>query len=170
MIHNRVAVIGISGAGKSTFARALAAQTGLPLLHGDRLDWLENWGVRPDGELQAMHDVWIAQPRWIIEGWVEAERASRLAAADLVIDLDFPGLLCAWRVLARMLRGERRVEMPDGCVDQFSWRTLKWAVSKAERPSIEAALQVARPKKYVRLTTPREARDWLIREPKYWRG
>jgi len=169
MRFDRVAVVGISGSGKSTFASTLAARTGLPLLHGDRLDWLENWGVRPDDELRAMHDTWIAQPHWIIEGWVDSERASRLAAADLVVDLDFPASLCTWRVLVRMLRGQRRAEMPTGCVDQLNWRTLKWVVSKAERPSIEAALRVARPKNYVRLQTRRDAGDWLRRVPECWR-
>ena len=35
----RVLVIGISGAGKSTFSRALAARTGLPLIHLDKEFW-----------------------------------------------------------------------------------------------------------------------------------
>jgi len=65
---DRIAVIGISGSGKSTFARALGARTSLPVLHGDRLDWMENWGVRPAAELDAMHAEWLARPRWIIEG------------------------------------------------------------------------------------------------------
>jgi len=40
MTADRIAVIGISASGKSIFARALAARTGLPLRHGDQLDWL----------------------------------------------------------------------------------------------------------------------------------
>jgi adenylate kinase family enzyme len=35
----RVLVIGISGAGKSTFARELAARIGLPLIHLDKEFW-----------------------------------------------------------------------------------------------------------------------------------
>ncbi len=70
MKADRIAVVGISGSGKSTFAKALAARTGLPLLSGDQLDWLPHWGVRPDAELSALHAEWIAGPRWIIEGWI----------------------------------------------------------------------------------------------------
>ncbi len=163
MTFDRVAVVGISASGKSTFSRALAARTGLPLQHGDQLDWLANWGARPDRELTALHETWIAQPRWIIEGWIDPERVARLDAADLVIDLDFTGWQCAARVLTRMLRGTRRPEMPDGCVDRFSWQTLNWVLWKKERPFIDKALRAATMKNYVRLKTPREAASWLQR-------
>ena len=36
---NRVLVIGCPGSGKSTFSRALAEKTGLPLIHLDQLYW-----------------------------------------------------------------------------------------------------------------------------------
>jgi adenylate kinase family enzyme len=120
MSPDRIAVVGISASGKSWFARALAARTGLLLRHGDQLDWLADWGVRPDDELNAIHQRWIAEPRWIIEGWIDPSRAARLDAADLVIDLDFSGSRCAMRVLRRMLVAERRPEMPPGCTDRFS--------------------------------------------------
>jgi adenylate kinase family enzyme len=161
MSLDRIAVIGISASGKSTFARALAAQTGLPLLHGDQLDWLANWGVRPDDELNVIHQSWIAEPRWIIEGWIDVGRTARLVSADLVIDLDFSAARCAPRVLKRMLVAERRPEMPPGCVDRFSWQTLYWVLWKKERPAIDAALAAAKLKNYVRLRTPRAAAKWL---------
>jgi adenylate kinase family enzyme len=161
MNFNRIAVIGISASGKSRFASALAARTGLPLLHGDQLEWLPNWTLRPERELAALHANWLARPRWIIEGWVDPDRAERLSAADLVIDLDFPSWLCASRVLSRMVRGEQRSEMPDGCVDRFSWRTFSTVLFSKERPFLDGALKSTTMKNYVRLRTPREAANWL---------
>ena len=161
MSPDRIAVIGISASGKSVFARALATRTGLPLRHGDQLDWMANWGVRPEDELRAIHQSWISEPRWIIEGWIDRSRAARLDAADQVIDLDFSGSRCAWRVLKRMLVAARRPEMPPGCIDRFSWQTLGWVLRKQERPAIDAALGAAKLKNYVRLRTPREAETWL---------
>ena len=161
MTFDRIAVVGISGSGKSTFARKLAARTGLPLLHGDQLDWTENWGVRAKEELEVLHKEWIARPQWIIEGWIDPERVERLSAADLVIDLDLPSWLCATRVLIRMLRGARRVEMPEGCVDTFQAHVLDWVLFKRERPSIDDTLHAATLQTYVRLKSPREAADWL---------
>ncbi len=157
----RIAILGISASGKSTFARALADKTGLPLLHGDQLDWMPNWGVRPDADIQSMHAGLIARPRWIIEGWMDPERVERLNVADLVIDLDFSRWVCTARVLRRMLVRRRRAEMPDGCVDRFQPHVLNWVFFKKERPSIDDALAVARTKRYVRLTSPRAAQNWL---------
>ena len=161
MSLDRIAVIGISASGKSTFSRALAARTGLPLRHGDQLDWLANWGVRPQDELNVSHKAWIAEPRWIIEGWIDAGRIERLDTADLVIDLDFSAMRCAARLLKRMLVAERRPEMPSGCVDRFSWQTLDWVLWKRERPEIDAALGAVKLKNYVRLRTPSAAAKWL---------
>ena len=43
----RVLVIGICGAGKSTFSQVLAARTGLPLIHLDKEFWRPGWADRP---------------------------------------------------------------------------------------------------------------------------
>lgn len=39
----KIAIVGISGSGKSTFARSLSVKTGLPLHHMDSLYWTSNW-------------------------------------------------------------------------------------------------------------------------------
>lgn len=161
MTYDRIAVVGISASGKSTFARSLAARTGLPLLHGDELDWLPNWIERPPEQLNALHAEWIARPRWIIEGWIEPERVARLNAADLVIDLDYSRWRCSGRVLMRMLRGVRRAEMPEGCVDRFQPNYLNTVFFKRERPFVDGALRAATMANYVRLRNPSETSTWL---------
>jgi adenylate kinase family enzyme len=161
MKPDRIAVVGISASGKSTFARELAKRTGLPLLHGDQLDWIPDWGVRPASDLAEMHAEWIARPRWIIEGWIDPERVARLNTADVVVDLDYSRWRCTWRVLKRMLKRIRREEMPEGCVDRFQPHVLDWVFFKRERPSIDSALRAATLKNYVRLGNPREAKVWL---------
>jgi adenylate kinase family enzyme len=46
----RVAVVGPGGAGKSTFARALGARTGLPVVHLDQSYWKPGWTETPKDE------------------------------------------------------------------------------------------------------------------------
>jgi adenylate kinase family enzyme len=157
----RIAVVGISGSGKSTLARALGAKLGLPVRHGDELDWLANWGVRPADDLNAVHGRWLAEPRWIIEGWIDKDRLARLNAADLVVDLDFSRWVCTWRIAQRQWRGVRREEMPEGCIDRFEPKVFLWVFGKLERPSIDAALAGAKIKNYVRLSSPPDAARWL---------
>ena len=158
---DRIAIVGIRTTGKSTFGRALAARTGLPLLHGDQLEWMPNWRERPPAELEAMHAEWIARPRWIIEGWAEPARVARLNAADVVVDLDFSRWVCTRRVLKRMLRGGRRAEMPKGCDERIQPQALPLVSFIQERPSVDAALAAATMKSYGRLKTPHEAAAWL---------
>jgi adenylate kinase family enzyme len=47
---DRILVIGCSGAGKSVFALALGARTGLPVVHIDQLFWLPGWVPVPTHE------------------------------------------------------------------------------------------------------------------------
>lgn len=161
MAPDRIAIVGISASGKSTFARRLAERTGLPVLHGDRLEWLPDWRVRPGAEIETLHAEWTARPRWIIEGWIDIDRVARLNAADVVVDLDYSRWRCAGRVLLRMLRGHRRPEMPAGCIDRLRPDALDTVFRKKERPFIDAALHAATMKTYVRLRSPREADRWL---------
>lgn len=161
MKFDRIAVVGISGSGKSAFAKTLAARTGLPLRHGDQLEWLANWQARPAAEIQTLHRSWIAQPCWIIEGWMDVDRVGRLNRADVVVDLDVSSVLCMWRTLRRMQRRVRREEMPVGCVDRFNWKYLAVVLGGRERPALDAALAAATMKMYVHLKSPQEAAAWL---------
>ena len=43
-------VLGLAGAGKSTFSRALSARTGLPLIHLDVHYWKPGWVKPPESE------------------------------------------------------------------------------------------------------------------------
>jgi hypothetical protein len=45
----RVVILGCSGAGKSTFARALGARLGVPVVHLDALFWRPGW-VEPENK------------------------------------------------------------------------------------------------------------------------
>jgi adenylate kinase family enzyme len=42
-LGRRVVVTGLAGSGKSTFAVALAARTGLPVIHLDLAFWKPGW-------------------------------------------------------------------------------------------------------------------------------
>ncbi len=77
-------MIGSGGAGKSTVSRRIAAATGLPLVHLDRLYWHPGWVATPAAEWeQVVRDV-VAGDRWVIDGSYGGTLALRLAAADTV--------------------------------------------------------------------------------------
>ena len=116
MIGHRVLVDGMTGAGKSTFARALAARTGLRVIHLDLHYWKPGW-VRPsDGEWRERQRTLLAGEAWIIDGNYNETLPLRLARAETVIFLDTPWWVCASRAFTRGLR-KPGGEMPEGCED-----------------------------------------------------
>lgn len=159
VIHARkISIIGISGSGKSTFARELAADTRLPLFHMDTLFWRGNWVAVPAAEYLRAHRDLIARDTWIIEGYIDETLAERVNASDLVIYLDYSGLRCAWRVLKRWAAHcrESRPELPVEAHERISLRFLWTVLSRAERPAIEAALRGVDHARVRRVTSPRQ--------------
>ena len=110
--YPRIAIIGCPGSGKSTLAREIAEKTGHPLIHLDYEHWGPGWVPTPKDEWRARQREWVQGGRWIIEGNYHGTMEIRFAAADLVICLDLPRLLCAWRVIKR--QNKQRPDMrPD---------------------------------------------------------
>ncbi len=64
----RILIIGIPGAGKSTFAKRLAEKIKLPVIHLDQQYWKSGW-VEPKGEdwEKRVEEVSSAA-EWIIDG------------------------------------------------------------------------------------------------------
>lgn len=140
----RILVIGSPGAGKSTLSRALAATTGLPLVHLDQAYWRPGWVETDDAEWRATVAALVAAPRWIIDGNYSGTLPERLAAADRVILLDVPPLVCTWRVIRRVsgLRGRVRPDMAEGCLERFNLPFLWYVLTFRARvmPRVEALL------------------------------
>jgi adenylate kinase family enzyme len=122
-IGHRVLVDGMMGSGKSTFSRALAAKTGLPVIHLDLHYWKAGWKRPSDDEWRERQIALLASEEWIIDGNYNETLALRLERAETIVFLDTPWWLCASRALVRGIR--RPVgQMPEGCVDSASRRLL----------------------------------------------
>ena len=103
---DRVRVVGSSGSGKTTTARALAARLDVPVLELDAVHWLPGWQERdPDEFRRLVSDFASAAPRWVIDG----NYNSRLGDAidhlvDTVVWLDLPRWRVTSSLVARTLR------------------------------------------------------------------
>ena len=64
----RVAVVGTSGSGKSTFARQLAQIRGTTHIELDALHWGPNWTPAPKQRFRSAVDEATRQPKWICDG------------------------------------------------------------------------------------------------------
>jgi adenylate kinase family enzyme len=123
LVGRRVLVTGLAGSGKSTFAKALAATTGLPLIHLDLHYWKPGWVAPTEDEWRDKQRLVLAGEAWIADGNYHETLALRLARADTVVVLDTPWPLCAARAVGRGLRSTGG-EMPEGCPDS-AWRRLR---------------------------------------------
>jgi adenylate kinase family enzyme len=109
-IGNRITVLGCPGSGKSTFARALAARTGLPLIHLDSVWWRADGSHISRDEFDRALSELLAGEKWIIDGDYSRTYEVRLRAADTVIFLDYPEDVCMAGIVGRL--GEERPDMP----------------------------------------------------------
>ena len=99
----RVVVLGRGGAGKSTFATRLGAMLTLPVVELDKHFWAPDRTPATSERWAATQHELVGGAEWILDGDLGPydDLSVRLRAADTVVVLDFPLLLCAWRALRR---------------------------------------------------------------------
>ncbi len=83
----RVVVVGTTGAGKTTLARALAQKLGAPHVELDALYWQGDWTPAPD--FAARVKTSLSGDAWVIDGNYSKVQAFILSRADTVIWLDY---------------------------------------------------------------------------------
>ncbi|HLD70752.1 MAG TPA: hypothetical protein VI937_02630 [Negativicutes bacterium] len=159
----KIAIVGISGSGKSTFSRKLAEKTGLPLFHMDQLYWKANWQAVSEDEYLKEHELLVQKPEWIVEGYVDVKMATRLKNADLVLWLDYSGLRCAWHLIIRRLKYHKksRPELPREAIERLKWSFFKMVLMGGERKDIEDAIETSKPMNLKRFRSPRELKSFL---------
>lgn len=102
----KIAVIGVSGAGKSHFCRRWVAQAGGRYIDLDALHWASGGSghvARQDFKSQLRQSMKAAGDAWIVDGSYKAALSEVWGRADLVVYLNPPPLLRMWRVIARLI-------------------------------------------------------------------
>jgi adenylate kinase family enzyme len=142
---NRVAVLGVGGAGKTQIANELARRTGLPVVYLDRIFWRPGWELAPCDEARAVLDDAVAGERWIIDGNFLGAGDARFERADTIVFLDLPRTTSLARAVRRAVRdhGRTRPDLPDGCPEGFDWDFYKWIwnFGRDDRPQILERLE-----------------------------
>ena len=131
----RVAVVGCSGAGKSTFAKALAYKLDLEYMELDRLFQGPNWVMRSADEVRGELLEATQTERWVVDGNYSMVRDAIWPRATTIVWLDYSLATCFWRALKRttarvwtreLLWGVNRETLRDSFLSRDS--VLAWVV------------------------------------------
>lgn len=136
-IPQRIAIIGLPGSGKSTFAIKLGKLLNIPVHHLDR-HMFDGRQKREKEEFLAVKESLLRENAWIIEGCSFSTIEMRFARADTVIYFDLPRMLCLWRVCKRLFTFDQHLA-ETGCLNGINWALIKyiWNFNRDKRQSIE---------------------------------
>ena len=167
-LAKNIVIIGSSGAGKSTLARVLSSISDVKVIHLDRLFWQNDWKERTEipgiellGNLIA-HE----EDQWIVEGNYFRFSEFHVNAADTIIFLDLPPLVCFWRLFKRHFEYYKcpRHDIPEGCTDKLTLRRI-WKVLTFwfhGRRTIKQILHKYESKHIIRLRSTKKIREFLL--------
>ena len=159
-IGNRILILGCPGSGKSTLARALAARTGLPLVHLDNIWWRADGTHIPREEFDRALDGLLRGEQWILDGDYSRTYEVRIRACDTAIFLDYPEDVCMAGIIARV--GQDRPDMPwtEGTLDPELVAQVQ-SYRRGQRPQVLSLLQRYPDKQSLIFTGREEAARWL---------
>ena len=150
----RVAVVGTSGSGKSTFARRLAQARGVPFHELDLINWRPGWFSRSEQEPEAFIadvDAATALPEWTMAGGYSKVRPLIWSRATHLVWLDLPRWLVmqqvVWRSLQRAASGG---DVFPGCREDWprlisAEHPIRWAWDTYHRRKRQFSEMLAEP-------------------------
>ena len=168
---NRVAVVGTSGSGKTTFAGALAARLGCCHVELDALHWEPSWKMAELEVFRQRVAEATAGHAWVTDGSYSKVRDLVWGRADTLVWLDYPLALVLARLFRRTARrlftreelwGGNRERLRDhlGRESLFLWAVQQHGRNRRRYP--EALADPADTHlRLVRHRSPREAASWL---------
>ncbi|HEU4751124.1 MAG TPA: adenylate kinase [Acidimicrobiia bacterium] len=172
----RVAVVGTTGSGKSTFAAALAGRLGVPHIELDAIYHQPNWTPLSDDEFRRRISEVVTGDGWVADGNYSKVRDLVWGAADTVVVLAYSRALVMRRVVARTFgRMWQRQELWNG--NRERWTNLlslvpeqniivwAWHTYDKNQERYLDALSDSQwgHLKFYRFTHPEEAADFLTR-------
>ena len=166
----RIAVVGVSGNGKTTLARAAAAKLGVPYVELDALNHKPGWIEASDEELRAAADEATRGDAWVADGSYYAKLGMLVHdRADEVVWLDQALALVLYRLVKRaVIDIVTKRDMFNG--NRQTWRFAFWGRDSLVGYAIRMYFGRRRawPQQFAavdtpvtRLRRPREVERWL---------
>jgi adenylate kinase family enzyme len=169
-----LAVVGTTGAGKTTLARSISQCLSIPHVELDGIYHQPGWKRLPEAEFRTKISEEVGRPDWVIDGNYSEVRDLVWTAADVVIFLDYPRSVIMRRVIRRSLgRAATRRRLWNGNRESFrnllsrdpEENIIRWASAAVDTLHERYAGAMDDPNwsrlNFVRLTDPRQAGAFL---------
>ena len=109
--YQKIHIVGGAGSGKTTLAKRITEKLGYPGYDLDQIGWSKNGKIPLSSRLEGVEQI-LAQPQWVTEGiylwWTE----KLFEQADLIVWLDLPYRLAAWRIIKRHVQASLKGDNP----------------------------------------------------------
>jgi adenylate kinase family enzyme len=99
-LYEKIHIIGGAGSGKTTLANLLSDRLGFPNFDLDKIGWRAHQKVPLDARLEVIDEI-LSRHRWITEGVFLWWTYALLEVADVIVWLDIPFRVAAWRIFKR---------------------------------------------------------------------
>lgn len=121
----KINVVGTSGSGKSTFARALAEVLDYPYIEMDAIFWGKDWYEPPDEIFFSDLKTAIEAKNWVLDGNYTRTIEIKWKDVDQVIWIDYGFLRTLYQAVKRALsRAVSKKELWPGTGNRESFRRL----------------------------------------------
>ncbi len=169
----RVNVIGTTGSGKTTLAKAIAEAIDAPHIELDALHWEPGWTEAETDVFRARVERAIDIPAWVVDGNYRGKLGSLVhERADTIVWLDYPFRVVVTQLFTRTVRRTRSGEVLWGTNrerfrEQFMSREslFVWAIKTHWRHRRDYPAWLSRPElshvRVVRLSHPRATARYL---------
>ncbi len=160
---DRILIIGINGAGKSTFANELGKKLNRDVIHMDSVYYKSGWEVAHktrDEWKQKVRDL-VSQEKWIIDGHYNSTLNIRMPRADTIIFFNFNKLLCLYRICKRAMGKAQPFDKPEGNFNKLSFNLIKKLIIFPKKKILDMLEQYKDTKKVFIVHNDKEVEELL---------
>ncbi len=124
----KIAVIGHSSSGKSTFSKRLAKVYAIPVLHIDKIFFESNWIERDSTIVEEEMREFMGNKAWIIDGFYRKLATERFEEADQIFMFNFNRFKCLYGAIVRRLKyhNQNRDSVCVGCRERLNFSFIWW--------------------------------------------
>ncbi len=169
----RISIVGTTGSGKTTLAKAVAQQLQIPHIELDGLYWEPNWTAAAPQVFRNRVSETLSSDCWVVDGNYSAVRDIVWSRADIVVFLDYSFWVVMQRLLQRTLqRSLKQEELWNGNREDirksfFSQESIVlWMLQTYQRNRKKYPLLFQRPEYahliVIHLQSPKMTQKWLL--------